>query len=406
MHTKIANLLHLKLFILSVFLLFPLFYTYAQEEEEAYAQYEKVTNIENYERYLIVAECDGKYYCAQNVFNNSGKYYTSTEITLDKNNQIHYYPLGIDGFEFSSKSDGYKIFSYADRKYYTISNKVLTSTGQASEVKNAWYLTFQADKKANISLTETIKTVATTYTIVFDKSTKRFIATKAPINDNYTLPYIFGKVSHLVANITVSNTHWTTFYADFDIKLPSPPTALAYTISNIDEKGNINLERIKYINIKKHSPILIYSEQPCTFPCYETTTCFNTVDLSSSNYLRGTSSDQMIEGEEGYSYYMLTYGTINDNKVFGFFYGAENGAPFVNKGGKSYLAVPTTIANNAMGFSLTINNNEVTNIERINNSNQKSHFITTISGIKLNNTNVKQLPKGIYIVNGKKIIVK
>ena len=85
----------------------------------------------------------------------------------------------------------------------------------------------------------------------------------------------------------------------------------------------LSVEGVAYL--KKHSPALIYSEQAGAYPCYETNKYYIPTDLSSNNYLRGTSSDQMIEAEDNYTYYMLTYGTIDDKKVFGFFYGAEDG---------------------------------------------------------------------------------
>lgn len=205
------------------------------------------------------------------------------------------------------------------------------------------------------------------------------------------------------------NTHWTTFYSDYDVKLPAGIDV--YTISNVDEKGtltckrNLSVQGVAYL--KKHSPALIYSEQAGAYPCYETNKGYIETDLSSNNYLRGTSSDQMIEAEDNYTYYMLTYGTIDDKKVFGFFYGAEGGGPFVNKGGKAYLAVPKSIANQSMGFALVTDNKDVTNIGNISsNPDFKSSVVTTLSGVQVKCDNKDKLPKGIYIINGKKVIVK
>ena len=79
----------------------------------------------------------------------------------------------------------------------------------------------------------------------------------------------------------------------------------------------LSVEGVAYL--KKHSPALIYSEQAGEYPCYETNKYYIPTDLSSNNYLRGTSSDQMIEAEDNYTYYMLTYGTIDEKKVFGLY---------------------------------------------------------------------------------------
>lgn len=371
----------------------------ANAQEEEYAQYEKTTSIDRNERYHLVAECDGKYYCANSKFDEANKCYTSFEITINENNQFYYYPLGKDGFEISPKDNGYKILSYNGSKYCTIENGKFAVRGTVSNLKGAWTLTFQDDDRANFSFTEKNNT----YTLVFDKDNKRFVATKNYDSEEYVLPYIYGKVPHLVANIKVTNTHWTTFYADYDVKLPSG--IHVYRISSVDKNGSIKSQKDDPIYLMKHSPVLIYSEQPGTFPCYETNK-YITDDLSKNNYLCGTSTDQMIEAEDGYSYYMLTYGTINNERVFGFFYGAENGGPFINKGGKAYLAVPTAIANQVTGFSLSTGNDDVTSIGNEHYNKNENQSITTLSGVRLKYTDKSKLPSGIYIIDGKKVIVK
>lgn len=369
--------------------------------------YEKVTSVEENERYHLIAECDGKFYCAQNVLLKSGSF-GSDEITIDQNGQFHYGPLEKNGFEFTRKGKGYKIYSYNDRKYYYIKDKKI-ATADAGTLDNGWILSIQANGSAKISYTKTIHASSKTYTIVFNKEIKEFVATSNLDDNKYTLPYIYGRPSHLVGNITVSNTHWTTFYSDYDVKLPAGIDV--YTISNVDEKGTLTCKRKLSVQgvayLKKHSPALIYSEQAGAYPCYETNKGYIETDLSSNNYLRGTSSDQMIEAEDNYTYYMLTYGTIDNKKVFGFFYGAEDGGPFVNKGGKAYLAVPKSIANQSMGFALVTDNKDITNIGNVSrNPDFKSSVVTTLSGVQVKCDNKDKLPKGIYIINGKKVIVK
>ena len=269
-------------------------------------------------------------------------------------------------------------------------------------------MSFQANGSAKISYTET-NNGSKTYTIVFNKDIKKFVATSNLDDNKYTLPYIYGRPTHLVRNINLSNTHWTTFYSDYDVKLPVGIDV--YTINNVDKKGTLTCKKELSVEgdayLKKHSPVLIYSEQAGAYPCYETNKYYIPTDLSSNNYLRGTSSDQMIEAEDNYTYYMLTYGTIDNKKVFGFFYGAEDGGPFVNKGGKAYLAVPKSIANQSMGFALVTDNKDITNIGNVSrNPNFKSTVVTTLSGVQLKCDNKDKLPKGIYIINGKKVIVK
>ena len=64
--------------------------------------YEKVTSVEENERYHLIAECDGKFYCAQNVLKSASL--GSDEITIDKNGQFYYGPLGKMGSNLQERA--------------------------------------------------------------------------------------------------------------------------------------------------------------------------------------------------------------------------------------------------------------------------------------------------------------
>lgn len=377
----------------------------AQEAE--YAQYVKTTDIQDKELHQIVAEYDGKYYyCDDESALEKTHQFDAVEINKEDNNLLQL-PLNVKkGFQFDSYSIGYKIVSYSRNTYCGINSDKLTYNSTLKNLKyKDWTFSFQPNGQVNIY----IKITSKTYTIVFNTSLKKFILTTNIDNDNYTLPYIFKKQPKLVTNITISNTLWTTFYSDYCVHIPNGVEV--YTIESVDKNVLIKNHGViasesNTVNLKKNTPVLLHSKASGTYPLYESTDLFP-LDLSKYKYLRGTSTDQMIEAEDGYSYYMLTYGTINNEKVFGFFYGAENGGPFVNKGGKAYLAVPTTIANQALGFSLGTDDDKVTSIENEHyNKKQSISSVTTLSGIRLNNTDKSKLPNGIYIIDGKKVFVK
>ena len=129
------------------------------------------------------------------------------------------------------------------------------------------------------------------------------------------------------------------------------------------------------------------------------------------NLLHGTIDDEETCVDGCSRYYMLSYDKATDCRL-GFYWKGENGPqPFINKAYKAYLAIPDTY--NAMGkdsFSLAEmeeNHGEITHISSV--SNDKCHMqsgIYNIDGRKIDATNIKQLPAGVYIVNGKKVIVK
>lgn len=375
----------------------------AQETE--YDQYEKTTTIQNKEVHQIVAEYDGKYYyCVDNSPLGSNHYFDAVGIDKEDDNLLQM-PLNVtNGFQFNSYNSEYRIYSYSLKRYCGIKSEKLSNSSNLSNLdKTNWTFSFQPNGQVDIH----IKIKSKNYSIVFNTSSEKFVLTTNTNDDNYILPYIYKKQSKLVTNVTISNSLWTTFYSDYCVKIPNGVEV--YTIKNIDESGlfktnNYVASESNTLNLKEKTPVLLHSKQPGSYPIYESTDIYP-LNLSEYQYLRGTSTDQMIEAEDGYSYYMLTYGTIDNERIFGFFYGAENGGPFVNKGGKAYLAVPTTIANQAIGFALEPDN--VTSIESENYvQKSKAQYITTLSGIRINHTDKSKLPSGIYIIDGKKAIIK
>ncbi len=98
---------------------------------------------------------------------------------------------------------------------------------------------------------------------------------------------------------------------------------------------------------------------------------------------------------EGYIFYMLS--TKNGNVGF---YWKHGGAPFETKAHKAYLAIPKESGVNISSFVFD-DLNGITAIT--NNSTEGAEDVYTLSGMRMDS---KQLPKGIYIVNGKKMVIK
>lgn len=124
------------------------------------------------------------------------------------------------------------------------------------------------------------------------------------------------------------------------------------------------------------------------------------------NLLHGTLSDELTNVEGTGKYYKLSYDKATGT-VIGFYYGAENGAAFVNKGGKAFLALPTTLnAAQLTGFTLLDLNNAdgvTTGILSSTSTTDAPLVIFDLNGRRVNVDSVNKLGKGIYIVNGKKI---
>lgn len=110
-------------------------------------------------------------------------------------------------------------------------------------------------------------------------------------------------------------------------------------------------------------------------------------------------AEEMKEGNDGDNmYYKLS---LRNGKI-GFYWGTEGGGAFnYSTPHQAYLVVPvseTPSANaNAIYFDGT------TGIEAVKDAKTTTGTVHTLSGIRVD---AKQLPKGIYIVDGKKIVVK
>lgn len=101
-------------------------------------------------------------------------------------------------------------------------------------------------------------------------------------------------------------------------------------------------------------------------------------------------------------YYKLALG--NDGKC-GFYWGAADGAAFEYTANRAFLAIDITDASQApASFSLD-GDGSTTAINGIMNSNGDSQKIYTVTGIYAGKS-LNNLPKGIYIVGGKKVAVK
>ena len=124
------------------------------------------------------------------------------------------------------------------------------------------------------------------------------------------------------------------------------------------------------------------------------------------NLLHGTLNDEMTNVAGADKYYKLSYDRATGTEI-GFYWGAANGGAFMNKGGKAFLAIPATLqAAQLTGFSLfdLDNNQTVTGIEYATATPAATLRVYDLNGRRINVNRVEELPKGIYVINGKKVI--
>ena len=116
-------------------------------------------------------------------------------------------------------------------------------------------------------------------------------------------------------------------------------------------------------------------------------------------YGNNTEEETNVDGDtESYKFYRLTLNAKQDKGSIGFYWGAEDGGPFTVSAHKAFLAVPREEASAAaMPFDGT------TGLAGVNTIQSENNDIYSLSGVKMKGD---KLPKGIYITNGKKVVVK
>ena len=117
-----------------------------------------------------------------------------------------------------------------------------------------------------------------------------------------------------------------------------------------------------------------------------------------NNLLYG--SDTKVTTTGGATYYKLTYGSaFGHESVFGWYWGADNGAPFASPAHKAWLAVPDAKARAFVGLP----GDDATGIATIENRQQNTDNLWyDLNGRRINAPKTK----GIYVKDGRKLVIK
>lgn len=188
----------------------------------------------------------------------------------------------------------------------------------------------------------------------------------------------------------------TLYYSDKNLKIPAGITASGVSVNGKSLVMGPVLAKDDVI--AKGNAVLLTADAAGD---YEFTVVADTeVDATISwdaNLLRGNDEEATTEG--GDVYYQLSRNANKDANSIGFYWGAANGGTFKNKAHRAYLAVKTEQAGGAKGFAF---NDMATGIKSIAADTENGNaIIYNLSGQRVN-----KAQKGIYIVNGKKVVIR
>ena len=201
-----------------------------------------------------------------------------------------------------------------------------------------------------------------------------------------------------IANTSITHAGYSTFYSEEAFLMPTG--IVGNTINSKDGSLVINAAYEGGAIVPAKTALLLKGEAKD----YVLTFVSSDETAPVDNLLHGTTTDAMTNAGEGnYKYYKLSYDDNDAN--LGFYWGAENGAAFMNKAGKAYLALPVTESQSmAKGFSLSdLANGTTTSIQQASIAD-KASSIFDINGRRVSTLN--GAAKGVYIVGGKKVMVK
>lgn len=211
-------------------------------------------------------------------------------------------------------------------------------------------------------------------------------------NTQITKIVVYAKDETVAGAINIATEEgYGTFYTDKNYVLPQGLTAFGYT--SID--GNTLTKSVEYVagDIVPANTAVVVKGAKGSYNYYNTEeAATKTIE---KNLLKGVTTDTKIEAASGVKRYILTRA---DDGILAFY--RTNTGNINVKANRAYLEVPTAMA--VASFSLEGSATGINNVV----TTAAKQGIYTISGVRLNATTTKELPAGIYIVDGKKVIVK
>lgn len=196
-----------------------------------------------------------------------------------------------------------------------------------------------------------------------------------------------------VGTITIATSEgFGTYYNSNSYILPEGLTAFGYTKANTDGTL-VKTDVFNGGDVVPANAALVVKGNEGEYECYATDQA--AMKTLEGNLLKGVTTDTKIEAKSGVKRYILTRA---DDGILAFY--RTNSGTINVKANRAYLEVPTAMA--VASFSLEGSATGINNVV----TTAAKQGIYTISGVRLNATTTKGLPAGIYIVDGKKVIVK
>lgn len=229
------------------------------------------------------------------------------------------------------------------------------------------------------------------YTFDFDNT----IINSYNISTTSNIPSSYIKTISVIAAsdkgcFKISDLGFATYYTQNAYKIPDGVEAWA--ITNIT--GNdLTFKKIS-TTVPKNTGVILKGS-PNTYT-YDITTDGEAV----TSILKSGQNTTPITWETNHNYYVLSK---NSEGKVGFYLENKSKSQFTIPSNKCYLDISNT--NPAKGFSLDGLDNSTTSISDINFEKAMNGVVYNLCGQKVSTNGISGLKQGIYIINGKKIVI-
>ena len=305
-----------------------------------------------------------------------------------------------------AETEGWKNFKYIEELQ---GEKLQLSVSvQSGEVEKGTIVYLNSEGVNNVDIYYTLNGTTPT------KSSTKYTAAGITINEDCTLKAIAYKDGYEDSDVLTAT--YTAVYVPTTTSVRTSSAGYAtffnsesaYTLLNGlsaqvvtgSSNGKLTYKAIADGSVSgvvpKGVPVMLVSDnkQAGTFTL---TSSESTATYSDTNLLRGSDEATTTTGD-GY-HYKLSYGPSGTGwkDVFGWYWGAQNGAPFQIEGHKAWLVVPRGSGTRAAGFSV---DGEALGIGDVNLDDNHDDNCYDLQGRRVS----QPAKKGIYIRNGKKVV--
>lgn len=216
----------------------------------------------------------------------------------------------------------------------------------------------------------------------------------------YPTQFYIADPTQALASINIKATEgYATYYNDkLGVTIPEGIDAKCGVITDVNNGAlTIDYRYVAGTKIPAGNAVLVKAGKAMQIPLIVSK---HTSNVIAENMLKGQATTGDFIADPDYKYYKLAYNNYNTKEGLGFYFGAENGGAFTVPAGMAYLAVPRSMA-----VKCFLLDGSATGIEGIE-AGQTAEAVKTVYTLDGRKVEAQKLPKGIYIVNGKKVIVK